>query len=706
MGLKLYINYNTFQQLRECDLYPDEGIVIKESLLSTTGLKNATAEFTKEFTIPATGRNNGLLGNYQNKDVVSTVNPNQKIPARIEIDGLKVYYGNVELLSVTWKKGIPYAYSIVFYGSASGLKVDLAQTKLSDIDWSDFEITMTNANIVDTWDNNRINYVPVVSWSRAYRYYSTSSSPVNDNDITVNGVLIDELRVGLRLKDFIEAIATHIGKTITFDSGIGDYLTGAYIIPSATETRVLSKAEFDIDVEGTGLTCPKSSGSRDIIVLPTENVDPSDSWTTSQYYTPTFTGEHIFKIDVSTATASLKEFYCVKNSDNTDVGNSAFAGLDGSTFIYANLVLGTVYRFETINSVLDTDILMDVRLRTYEIPVTLYDKTYDPSLYMPEVFAADFLSDFLKTFNCFITETTSGTYLIKELDRMFDYDNILDLSRYIDQQNLVYEKIDVYKSISMKHEDGPDVGNKDFEDVNNRKYGSYEITPDYDFASEELTIESKFTVFPPNYLYSYDASSDVDGVTDMRHHYQLDDSEPPKPKLSKFIIMYRNGQVNTAYSYLLQSGVDVSGDATFSSMIYYGAYSQVQDYVSTAASNTLCFDTDVPPLGVTPTNGIYEMFWSELIEQMYDNAAYKISVSFKAAYGVYYKLTKNSLIFFRGFYHIISKFQYNTANSMISLELTKLKVKPNVYISGDSENIATEDLDLVITEDSDNIIIE
>ena len=157
--LKLFINYDTSGELQECDMYPDEGITIKQRLISSTGLLNTTMEFTQDFLIPASGRNNGLLGQYQSKDVVSTVNPNKRIPARIEIDGVRVSYGSVELLSVSWKQGRPYNYKIVFYGSASGLKVDLGTTKLADIDWSAFQMTMTDTSIASTWANDENTYV-------------------------------------------------------------------------------------------------------------------------------------------------------------------------------------------------------------------------------------------------------------------------------------------------------------------------------------------------------------------------------------------------------------------------------------------------------------------------------------------------------------------------------------------------------------------
>ena len=64
--LKLYINYDATEELQECDLYPDEGIVIKQKLINSTGVLNSTLEFTKDFLIPATDRNNFLLGHYLN----------------------------------------------------------------------------------------------------------------------------------------------------------------------------------------------------------------------------------------------------------------------------------------------------------------------------------------------------------------------------------------------------------------------------------------------------------------------------------------------------------------------------------------------------------------------------------------------------------------------------------------------------------------
>jgi len=706
MALKLYLNYDKTEQLQECDLYPDEGISIKQKLISATGLLNTTIEFTKDFLIPASGRNNGLLGQYQSKDVVSPVNPNKSIPARIEIDGAKVYYGAVEILSVSWKKGRPYNYKIVFYGSASGLKVDLGSTRLKDIDWSAFEMVMTDTNIEMRWRQNINTFVPIISWVRAYRHYDTAITPANPNDIGVNGVLIDEQRVGLRLKDFVETIFNHIGAAVTFDTKISDHLTDAYIFPSDAAVRTLSQVAYDVNVKGDNLLC--TNGARHVMILPTVTNDPSSSWTSSKYYTAKYTGKHTFKIDIAASTAALMDFYCVKDTGNVPMGTASLANQNGSVFLTVNLVKNDVYRFESERSLAGADITYSARLTTYKIPVTLYDETYDPSLYMPDMLASEFISKFLKAFNLDIITESPNVYEIKDIVSVFNYDEIIDLNDYINQEILTYDKIDVYGEIDLKHKEGGDIGNKDFKSAYNDNYGSYVIEPDYEFADGVLEVESIFTVFPPNYIYSYNLQSENIGPTNMIQHYQLDEGEPPKAVEAKFLLLYKNGKQTANISYLLQSGIDAVGNATFTSYDTYGAYSQVQDFVSTPQSNTLAYGLDLPPVGVTAEKNLYNVFWKELTEQLYDNAAYKIKVSFQASFGVYYKLTKSSLCFFKGFYHFISQFEYKTADHTVTLELTKIKVTPNTFIIPPTSGlgITTEDSNAITTEDSNKLTTE
>lgn len=673
MDLKLHTSSGFFE------LYPDEGIVLKRKLLGATGLNSGTVAFTKEFKIPATDHNNILLGHYENKDVVNTLNPNNAVASTITIDNSVDIVGNIELLSVSWKMNRPESYTIVFYSEESNLKVIIGDKLLENVSQfdSEFEFTWTGSSVEDSWVGDLPGqadvYIPIISWNRWYRWYSSPQGHADDINGATTGVLLSELRVGMDIQKFVSQIGREFDLTFTFDSGISDFLDSAYVIPTKVADVIFSAnpSHFETDVETASFSV---STTRAKILMATETSDPSDNWnTTTSLYTAEFSGVYRLRFTLESSSNYKRELFVVKNSDNSDLGSVMVNGEDADVYINVTLAATTEYRFE-IHEVLGSHPAHTcaIRFRTDLVPISILTTTFSPTAQMPEMRAIDFLSGFLKAFNLIILPgATEDAYTIYDTIALFSAGTTLDISENVDQQILTYKKTDVYEEINYRHKEGKDAPNVAFKDVSGRNYAEMIYRPDVDYGSGKADNTSIFDVFPPAYMSSYDAKDEVDGVSDLRHHFQLSNATPPKPVLAKFMLLYNNGVSEVDSAYYIQDAIDGSGNPTYQRMTTYGSYSQVQTFVSTATSNTLSYEEENVFIGAKAGNTIVNKFYLDWLSQIYSNTAYTIDVTFPAELGLYLKIVALPIIHMNGITHFISEYSYDTGKEIITLNLIR-----------------------------------
>jgi len=653
------------------DMYPDEGIILKEKILNDTGINGGISTFTKDFTIPASPNNNLLLGHYDNKDVVSTINPNQAISAKINIDEEFDIKGKIELLSVTKKYGKATDYSIVFYSSVTNFRTIIGDTLLEDVSEFDTQFGFTwtdDATITDTWDNYYSTFIPIISWNRWLKWYDSGTG---DDDIATfaTGVRMTELRVGLNFIEFIEAIGTEFGITLEFDKVTESLFTRLYIIPSlvADISASYNIEDYKTDVETSSVITITTT--RSIINMATVNSDPHSNWASNTLYTAEFTGDYVLRFTLTNSTVEKREITVVNTAGPIDITSAVIGGAAADIYITTTLTATHTYRFEIASIVGSGTHTADMRFRTYTVPFNLIGEDYSAQSQMPNMRVIDFLSGFLRSFNLMIIETDTDVYTITDFDNLYSSD-VLDLNTYIDASNLVYKKVGVYDEIDYKHKEGKDAPNVAFKEVTGREYGQLLYRPDVDFSDGKKQVESIFNIFPPAYMDVYDGSDKI-GTTDMRHHFQLSNDTPPKPVLANFMLLYHNLEQDTEFTWYLQDGVDGSGDPTFAAQTTYPAYSAVREYESDSDTYTVSYEEENVFVGVIAEGTIFNTFSLDWISNKYNSNTYSLDVTFKASYAVYLQITDYVKIYYDGIEHLIDEYSYDTAKKEITLKLIR-----------------------------------
>jgi len=133
-------------QNRYLDLYGDETISIKSGLKDYRALGQTRADYSNQFTIPATNNNNDIFKHYFNADYASSDDLRQPlIPVHIEIDSLPFKQGYFKVESGEFEMEYITDYSATFFSNDVNLNVILGEYSLKNLNWDIYNSTKTAA---------------------------------------------------------------------------------------------------------------------------------------------------------------------------------------------------------------------------------------------------------------------------------------------------------------------------------------------------------------------------------------------------------------------------------------------------------------------------------------------------------------------------------------------------------------------------------
>ena len=201
------------------DLFDDENIEVSSSIQNINDIAKVFTDFSQQFTVPASPRNNEIFKHYYQNDVEDGFIAKERQPARIEINYTPFRRGKIQLEGAELVEGEAQHYSITFYGDVVTLKDLFGDDKLRDLDYSSlsFEYNYTNVkNSITSTAEEDIRF-PLISSGRVWEYGDLSS---NDIETSSGAINYTELQPAVRVPKIIEAIEDTYGVTFT-----GNFLT-------------------------------------------------------------------------------------------------------------------------------------------------------------------------------------------------------------------------------------------------------------------------------------------------------------------------------------------------------------------------------------------------------------------------------------------------------------------------------------------------
>lgn len=648
------------------DLFQDETIQLTREIKDflTT---DAKTDFTQQFNIPSTPTNDPIFENYFDENaVLSGWDAFKKLDAQIFIHSIPVFTGCIELTSVEFKHGIPRQYNLIFYGQGKKAMADWGEKTLVDIDWSDFDHTVTYTHVLDSWYGNLLSgavLYPIVDWHLGMQYCKV---PVVSNNLYSGGLALNDLRPGLRFVDFIETCFKDIGYTLSGSLFGRSYFNDLYIFPmnGAGPIQNTSNVNAKINVSiGSYTALGSSIGS--VIKFPTVTSDPLSLYsTTTGEYTAPFSGEYTVEITANLNSVTFSTFFrAVSNSSSILIGGTGIPGVfNGKVVIYLNK--GDYLRIQQNTSGLS--IFNSINFQITKVPFGISGSTLNLSAIMPTIKVTDFMNQFMKTFNAVLIPVSDTEFELHNIDDYYALGTTKEFTEYIDMEDIKHEKVPIPRQISMLHKESEDITNKQFLSLNNRAYGSMKASPEVDFSSDELNIESPFTLLVPSVIRERNTAGITIRDTELQIPVILD-NDNKAVKLDFLLAYYVELKTISTDTYQLD-GID---------QYSYPLLSSYQDFPTSSATNSLAFGMEATISGNAPTSSIFVNFFQKYLSRIFSSKSRVVYFDAIIPVGEWLNLKMNDTIAVSGNYYKIQKIEYDILNEMAKLILFSY---PNVAI--------------------------
>lgn len=186
------------------DLLKDIGTDFTYTIDDVRDFGSRNTSFSRTISIPATAKNNQILGfafdlgmahehNMDLPNVATNFTPSQAAKCEVYIDKIQIFKGVIRILEIVMNKGI-IEYQCAVFGELSGFITELGNKRLEDLDFSEYNHTWNVTSITNSW--NTINgsgyYYPLID-------YGNVSTNKDDFEVTT-------FRPALFVKEYIEKI--------------------------------------------------------------------------------------------------------------------------------------------------------------------------------------------------------------------------------------------------------------------------------------------------------------------------------------------------------------------------------------------------------------------------------------------------------------------------------------------------------------------
>ena len=632
------------------DLFSDETIQLTRQIKELQDLSNAHTDFTQQFTIPSTPTNDPIFQNYFDENILlDGWNAFLKLDAAIYIHGLPVFDGCIELTGVEFKNGLPRQYNIVFYGQSKKAIADWGEKILNEVDWSAYNHTVSYANVVSSWAggllSGKIMY-PVADWHLGMQYCKV---PVVENNLYDQGLSVNDLRPAILLKEMVTACFDDIGYTISGSLLDKDNFTDLYVIPQNAAGPIQNPANENakINVNSNVSLTFNQNWQGQKVIFNTEVSDPLNAYdTTTGKYTVPFNGEMTMRVSGNCTVFNATAYIRIYNS----TGQSLYYQTITSVGTFDFTFIGQFNKNNQLYVEIKTSATTTISGFTWEItkvPYGIDGTTMNMAVVMPQIKVADFIQKFLKTYNAILLPVSDTEFELHNIDDYYADGSTKNWTEYIDITDIRHEKMPIPGRITMQHTEAEDEANVAFKSLNNRNYGSVDVSPEVDFSADELNIETPFSVFTPSVIREVDTKGQLVGETDLQIPVVLDaDNKGVKADLWLY---YYVGFTSTSDSWKLNNTDQFS----------YPLISSYSGYPTASTDLSLAFGLETTLSGDTPTNTMYVEFWRAYLSRLYSSKSRVVYLDAVLPVGEWLNLEMNDTIAVSSNYYKIQSIDYD-----------------------------------------------
>ena len=642
----------------ELELFQDETISINSSVQNVQDISKVFTDFSQGFTVPSTPTNNAIFRHFYENSVntdLSKVDNRLSRNAYIEINRIPFRSGLIELEKSNLKNNMSQSYSVTFYGNITSLKDLMGDTMLSDLDFSSVSNPYTYADVRDRVFDYVSDYdvrYPLISSDRVWSYRDSTST-----DISTNGGAIDytELFPALKVSKIFDLIQSKFG--VTFNGiFLGDKrFTNLFLWCKNAQSKsgILQNQLIDFITKSGETNIYSLDLSTDTIKIRGNNL---------------FTGIRRLELNLGIAYVSdITIPYTIEIYEKGILQNTITKTGYTSFDVWYEWIHATAERDITLrvraNQAIDIEFGLDYKLygisgfNVVEVEFGGADSnlisvtdSIDLSMVMPEMKVSDFFAGVLKQFNLTVTPTSATTFDIEPLDWWYQKGGVIDITKYVDTENIDINKVPLYKRLSFKFKDSEALLNKGYLSENRLLYGN--INESFEYKGGDYTVSLPFE----NMLFQKFNNTDLTVSYSLKEDYT---QYTPKPVL---LYMYEKttagvigfnmtdglGNYDTGYNYM-----------PFGQYVYYNN-----------SVWSLNFSVEnAPILNQLVTQTAYNTYYKSYIDNLYNYKNRLVNVKAVFPISILTNLKLNDRLIIRDKRYTINNLKSNITTGEVELEL-------------------------------------
>lgn len=672
-----------FIEDRQVDTFEDETIQITDSIQNAQDPNKIFTSFSKQFSLPATNRNNDIFKHFYDFNIVNSYDAKRKVKALIKINGIDFRKGFIQLNSVKLKNNKATSYNVFFTGVFSELKEVIRDDKLSDLPLSQYDHNF-NVDNVNTGFQNFANVVndtlvgdddgdlcyPLITHTNRLVYNQNAIREIDEDGVqsTDAGVTHTQLKPALRLKAIIEAIENNPRyNNIVFDSNFfnSPEFTGLFMWLHRNKGQAVQVDDFVLIKKINTANFTKISGGDAI---------PS-TWRTIRNLGGVSSFEEIFYEITPTIEVTGSGFYDVIVTDkNTNEILLQENNLQGNQTLNLIKLESVDERFWSpsikvvANDLDDINIKLEVRevissfesssdvTGFYETGIITAVSNIVISDQIPQMKVIDFLVNIFKMFNLTGTADDYGVITIKPLDDFIAQGKTIDLTNKVDISESTVSKVDPFSRINFQYAEQKTFLAKNKNIIDDMEFGS--LTQDlnntstgvvYTGGDYDVTIDFEHMLF--------ERLNDENGdLTIVQFGWFVDEKQ--EPTFGKPLVFYPEKISNN-------DAVNIVGKTAGSRYIAPRNTLRLRQSIN--------FGTEIDEFTLSSyEESLFKNYYKNYVERVYNKSSRLTKISAYLGFGDIINYSLEDVIVIQNKRYAINKIDININTGKVELELLNL----------------------------------
>jgi hypothetical protein len=604
------------------ELFGDEKISLVSSIQNFSDIGKLFTDYTQSFTIPASKHNNAILRHWYEsavgetdldapQNVIGAFDHRIKYFGFIEIDTIPFRDGKFTMDKANKKNGYIESYTINFVGNLVQLKDKFLERKLNSLQgYNDLDFDYNLEAVLTRCIGTSIHdvYFPLVGSNRRFEY--GTGDTVNDIGLLTGAINFRTLFPAIRVTKIFEFIQQTFG--LTFEGAFLNSQTFSelYLYCKNTEEMYLTTTLVRPVLETTGgVDLPNNTLTVNYVsnYLRTSPPPPINFNVVRQQVfaqiTTTSTNYDIFirnNGELYTQFLGLSGNSYLQIFDRLGLFNETF---NFTFFITTHDIVPVSFNYDVIKIFTSTSPFLAQHQEVYvSSGITL--PTLNIESYVPDLTVNDFVTALVKMFNMVIIPKDENTFEFIPLELWYQNGNIIDITKFIQANELEIGKPKLFKRIDFKHETSDNILNNIYRGITNKEYG------DLFYENQNSAFTENYEVKTPFEDVMWERTTGTEFLTATMWDK---DQNPYTPKP---VLMYNNGQSDLGDYWYINDG-----PADYRSSLLYRRFSNEIQLAGSDLSylQTLNWgvENSVWNLSFAP-NGLYQQFYSNYINNLYN----------------------------------------------------------------------------------------